>query len=90
MVVLQKTKSLFRGHLNPHVLNEEMANISSAVLLGWTKYGSCAVWKILLNLHKSPTHPDGEKLSGIKILQCLFGQRKISHNLYQNILIGIV
>jgi len=86
MVVLQRAESLFRGHWQSCVLNEEMANISSAVLLGWTKYGSCAAWKVLLNLHESPTHPDGEKLSGTKILQCLFDQRKISHILYQKTL----
>jgi hypothetical protein len=90
MVVLQKGKSLFLGHLQSYVLNEETAVISSAVLLGWMKYGSCATWKVLLNLHKSPTHPDGKKLSGTKILQCLFDQRKSSHILYQKILIGIV
>ena len=72
MIVLQKAKYLFRGHLKSYVSNEEMANISSAVLLGWTKYGSWAVWNVLLNPHESPTHPDGEKLSGTKILQCLF------------------
>jgi len=31
-----------------------------------------------------------KKLSGTKILRCLFDQRKISHILYQKILIGIV
>jgi len=33
MVVLQKGNSLFRGHLQSYVLNEETANISSALLL---------------------------------------------------------
>jgi len=40
MVVLQKAESLFRGHLQSYISNEEMANISSAVLLGSMKYGS--------------------------------------------------
>jgi len=67
-----------------------MENISSVVLLECTKFVSCAAWKVPLNPHESPKNPDGENYLAPKFLQWLFDQRKISHVLYQKILIGIV